>query len=254
MRFLNPSFTSISSVNSRSPLSDNQDSIPDLGDGSKRMVKNCGEGGGPRRPQCKMKSYFMERFFNEPVEALDKKLESVKSNLNSLPMDPFAKVRQEELEEQEEGEHPLDYSMVQVASPPCPHHLAAHSCSSKHSLPHLPPTASSSLVQRVIIQTSSSSNPAGWGVSLQSLRPSGSLHPSTMQQESPPDISSSPLKDTPTSSGQPDLLVATTKHSRPPLPPLYVFIRYHFLFTTYVSIWIERIMDIYPCLQGSEGM
>ena len=129
------------------------------------MDSACGEGGGPRRPQCKMKSYLMERFFNEPVEALDKRLESAESNLNSLPMDPFTEVKQEELEEQEEGEHPLDYSEVQVASPPCPHHLAAESCSPKHSLSPLPPTASSSPVQRVTIQTSSGSPPPGWRVS-----------------------------------------------------------------------------------------
>ena len=125
----------------------------------------CGEGGGPRKPQCKMKSYLMERFFNEPVEALDKRLESAESNLNSLPMDPFTEVKQEELEEQEEGEHPLDYSEVQVASPPCPHHLPTESCSPQHSLSPLPPTASSSPVQRVTIQTSSGSPPPGWRVS-----------------------------------------------------------------------------------------
>ena len=129
------------------------------------MESACGEGGGPRRPQCKMKSYLMERFFNEPVEALDKRLESAESNLNSLPMDPFTEVKQEELEEQEEGEHPLDYSEVQVASPPCPRHLAAESCSPKQSLSPLPPTASSSPVQRVTIHTSSGSPPPGWRVS-----------------------------------------------------------------------------------------
>ena len=60
------------------------------------------EAGAPMRPQCKMKSYLMERFFNEPVEALDERLESAESNFNSLPMDPFTVVKQEELEE---GEH-----------------------------------------------------------------------------------------------------------------------------------------------------
>ena len=103
-------------------------SIPDLAGGCQRRVK--------------IKSYLMERFFNEPVEALDKRLESAESNLNSLPMDPFTEVKQEELEEQEEGEHPLDYSEVQVVSPPCPRHLAAESCSPKQSLSPLPPTAS----------------------------------------------------------------------------------------------------------------
>ena len=131
------------------------------------METACGEAGGPRRPQCKMKSYLMERFFSEPVEALDKRLESAESIFNSLPMDPFTEVKQEELEEQEGDEHPLDYSEVQVASPPCPHHphLAAESCSPKHSLSPLPPSASSSPVQRVTIQTSSSSPPPGWRVS-----------------------------------------------------------------------------------------
>ena len=115
------------------------------------------EAGAPMRPQCKMKSYLMERFFNEPVEALDERLESAESNFNSLPMDPFTVVKQEELEE---GEHPLDYSEVQVASPTSSHHVAAESHSPKQS--PLNPATSSSPVQRVTIQTSSGSPPPGW--------------------------------------------------------------------------------------------
>ena len=154
----------------------------------------------------------MERFFDE---SLNKR----------LPRDPF-----------EEASPPCP-------STPCPYalHLAAHSCSSKHSHSHLPPTASSSLVQRVTIQTSSSLNPSRWRicqVDLPKSRPSGSLLHSTMQQqEKSPDRSSSSSSNMPTSSGQPDVLVATTEHSRPRLPPLYVFIRYHFLFTNHFSFW-----------------
>ena len=120
---------------------------------------------------------------------------------------------------------------IEEASPACPcpstPYLATHSCNSKHSPSLLPsPTsASSSLVHRLF-------NPAGWRVPLQSLRPNHS----TMQQEN-------------TSSGQPKVLVARTKHCRPPLPPLYLFIRYHFLFTTNVTFSIEQIYNIYPRLR-----
>ena len=127
-------------------------------------------------------------------------------------------------------------------STPCPYALqptaAAQSTPTPFSLPQHPPpwfSESPSRTPLARIQL------GGGSSSLQSLRPSGSLHPSKMQQESLPDRSSSPSKDTPTFSGQPDLLVATTKHSRPPLPPLYVFIRYLFLFTNNFSFWIERI-------------
>ena len=97
----------------------------------------------------------MERFFNEPVEALDERLESAESNFNSVLLDPFTVVKQEELEE---GEHPLDYS--EVANPTDSHHVAAESHSPKQS--PLNPATSSSPVQRVTIQTCSGSPPPGW--------------------------------------------------------------------------------------------
>merc|ERR1719427_536486 len=115
------------------------------------MEEQGGEGSADHRvtglgSKCKMKSYLMERFFKEPVEALDKRLEFAESNICGLQMDPLTEVKQEELEpaeeEQGEGEHPLDYSEVQLASPPC------RACT---------PTSptSGSPIQRVTIQTSS---------------------------------------------------------------------------------------------------
>ena len=90
-------------------------------------------GGCQRR--VKIKSYLMERFFGESDDTLHKR---------RLP--------------------------IEEASPACPcpstPYLATHSCNSKHSPSLLPsPTsASSSLVHRLTIQTSSLFNPAGWRV------------------------------------------------------------------------------------------
>ena len=141
------------------------------------MDETCERSVG-RRPQCKMKSYLMERFFNEPVDALDKRLKSAENYLNWQPIDPFTEVKQEEVDP-DELDHPLDYSEVQVASPvDCPVHPYLHSdrCTpdtqassptppipirdSRSQTPSYSPTysVSCSFIQRVTIQTSPQSS------------------------------------------------------------------------------------------------
>ena len=151
-------------------------------------MDQCSDGApGPERPQCKMKSYLMQRFFNDPVDAMDKRLESAENNLNNMPMDPFTEVKKEEVdpEEQEvkrEEEHPLDYSEVQVVS--CGGPLEGvmqglrelqgmqemRSPASPEPLAWSPPAQPCPSVQRVTIQTSSTSGspppaPVCWRVS-----------------------------------------------------------------------------------------
>jgi len=69
--------------------------------------------------QFKLKSNLMNKFFNEPVDALDLRLANAEENLSSLPVDPFTEIKQEEEEKQSffSGEYPLDCSEVQVATP-----------------------------------------------------------------------------------------------------------------------------------------
>eukprot|EP00092_Neocalanus_flemingeri_P003311 GFUD01003544.1.p1 GENE.GFUD01003544.1~~GFUD01003544.1.p1 ORF type:complete len:756 (+),score=122.33 GFUD01003544.1:496-2763(+) len=69
--------------------------------------------------QFKLKSNLMNKFFNEPVDALDLRLANAEENLSSLPVDPFTDIKQEEEEKQSFciDEHPLDCSEVQVATP-----------------------------------------------------------------------------------------------------------------------------------------
>ena len=69
--------------------------------------------------QFKLKSNLMNKFFNEPVDALDLRLANAEENLSSLPVDPFTEIKQEEEEKNSfcSDEHPLDCSEVQVATP-----------------------------------------------------------------------------------------------------------------------------------------
>ena len=82
-------------------------------------AENQKEETSSQEPQFKLKSNLMNKFYNEPVDALDLRLAKAEENLSVLPVDPFTEIKQEEVEEHTIGndEHPLDYSEVQVASP-----------------------------------------------------------------------------------------------------------------------------------------
>jgi len=83
--------------------------------------------------QYKMKSKMMNKFFNDPVEALDLRLGKAEDNIKSVEAwlaNPLTEVKQEEaagglfandhLHNHVKLECPLDYSEVQVATPPTP--------------------------------------------------------------------------------------------------------------------------------------
>jgi len=69
--------------------------------------------------QFKLKSNLMNKFFNEPVDALDLRLAKAEENLSTLPIDPFTDIKQEEEEKLPfcVDDHPLDCSEVQIATP-----------------------------------------------------------------------------------------------------------------------------------------
>jgi len=73
----------------------------------------------PHGTQFKLKSNLMNKFFDEPVDALDLRLAKAEENLSSLPVDPFTEIKQEEEEKHSicSDEHPLDCSEVQIATP-----------------------------------------------------------------------------------------------------------------------------------------
>ena len=77
------------------------------------------EKSSPQEPQFKLKSNLMNKFYNEPVDALDLRLAKAEENFSLLPVDPFTEIKQEEAEQHSvcSDEHPLDYSEVQVATP-----------------------------------------------------------------------------------------------------------------------------------------
>ena len=73
-------------------------------------AENAKEESSPQEPQFKLKSNLINKFYNEPVDALDLRLAKAEENLSALPVDPFTDIKQKE-------EHPIDYSEVQVAKP-----------------------------------------------------------------------------------------------------------------------------------------
>ena len=58
------------------------------------------------------------KFFNEPVDALDLRLDKAEATLSSFRENPL-EIKQEEIESDKSNhiEHPLDYSEVQIAPP-----------------------------------------------------------------------------------------------------------------------------------------
>ena len=81
--------------------------------------------------QYKMKSKMMNKFFNDPVEALDLRLGRAEDNIKSVEAwlaNPLTEVKQELFPPspaEVKVECPLDYSEVQVATPPTPPAISA---------------------------------------------------------------------------------------------------------------------------------
>ena len=77
--------------------------------------------------QFKLKNNLMNKFFNEPVDALDLRLAKAEENLSTLPIDPFKDIKKEEGEETPVTDmlrdYPLDCSEVQLVSQPVPLYL-----------------------------------------------------------------------------------------------------------------------------------
>lgn len=149
----------------------------------------------PHGTQFKLKSNLMNKFFNEPVDALDLRLAKAEENLSSLPVDPFTDIKQEEEEKHSicSDEYPLDCSEVQIATP-APAYLderiqslnsfskAKEEVLNQQDIPPLickelvnPSENSFADIQRVTLRASSSSHnlspssyqqdPSGWRIS-----------------------------------------------------------------------------------------
>ena len=71
-----------------------------------------------RKPHFKLKSNLINKFFNEPVDALDLRLDKAEATLSSFRENPL-EIKQEEIESAKSNhiEHPLDYSEVQIVPP-----------------------------------------------------------------------------------------------------------------------------------------
>ena len=69
-------------------------------------------------PHFKMKSNLINKFFNEPVDALDLRLDKAEATLSSFRENPL-EIKEEEIEsgKSKHIEHPLDYSEVQIVPP-----------------------------------------------------------------------------------------------------------------------------------------
>ena len=69
-------------------------------------------------PHFKMKSKLINKFFNEPVDALDLRLDKAEATLSSSNNNPL-EIKQEEVDpsQSKDVEYPLDCSEVQIATP-----------------------------------------------------------------------------------------------------------------------------------------
>ena len=66
----------------------------------------------------KMKSNLINKFFNEPVDALDLRLDKAEATLASFHQNPLEIKQEEQVNavQVKDIEHPLDYSEVQIAT------------------------------------------------------------------------------------------------------------------------------------------
>ena len=101
--------------------------------------------GGP----YKVKNNIMQKFYSEPVDALDLRLTKAEATLNSLEADPLRNIKvEEDWEPWGPVDSPLDYSEVQVALPSSP---------PRASLPALVQ------IQRVTLSRADSPQGSRWG-------------------------------------------------------------------------------------------
>ena len=101
--------------------------------------------GGP----YKVKNNIMQKFYSEPVDALDLRLTKAEATLSSLEADPLRNIKEEEdWEPWGPVDSPLDYSEVQVALPSSP---------PRASLPALVQ------IQRVTLSRAESPQRSQWG-------------------------------------------------------------------------------------------